>query len=89
MLAHSTPRARSETQADPRERAHLFSPYLPNQRMIRDLIVRGRSIREGKALGMLCPDLVHITAVIKRRRQTGHILTSTQEEHEVGVIVML
>lgn len=44
-------RARNETQADPRERAHL-SLIFQNQRMIRDLSVRGRSISEGKALGM-------------------------------------
>lgn len=46
--------------------------------MIRDLSARGRSIREGKALGMLCSDLVHGTAVIKRRRKNYNIRTSNR-----------
>lgn len=43
-------RARSETQADP-TRARASFPYLPNQCVIRDLLVRGRSISQGKACG--------------------------------------
>lgn len=85
-------RARSEnaSKSAARESAHL-SPYLPNQRVIRDLLVRGRSISErgemgkmgegvgggGEPLGMLCPDLVHITAVIKGKMKGSHILDTT------------
>ena len=52
MLARTQVKgAQGETQAEPRERASLF-PYLPNRRMIRYLLVRGRSIGEDTAPGI-------------------------------------
>lgn len=62
--AHST-QGRAVKRKQTHASAHPF-PYLPNQRMIRALLVRGRSAGEGKALEILCPDLVRIIAVITR-----------------------
>lgn len=51
--------------------AHILSLSFKS-RMIRDLLVTGRNINEGKTLGMMCPDLVNI--LIHENKNTYHIL---------------
>lgn len=74
--AHST-QGRAGKRKQTNASAHPF-PYLPNQRMIRALLVRGRSTGEGKALGILCPDLVRIIAREGRHYKLELIWTPPQ-----------
>lgn len=69
MLVYST-QGRAVKRKQTHANARISFPFLPNQRMISDLLVRDSSISEGKALGMLCPDLINSIAVMKRRQTT-------------------
>lgn len=58
-------------------RARASPPYLPNQRMIRDLSDRGRSISASEAFWTMCSDLVYNAAVTSRAK--CHIWTSNRK----------
>lgn len=79
MLAPCARAAKRERSA----RVRASSPYLPNQRAIRDRLVRGCSVRREKALRIRCSDLVHSEFTDQIKKTEVPDLDIQQEEQAV------